>query len=103
MAQFDIYPNPGARRAEILFLVAVQNDHVASRTGATVVIPLRANAQAVDIVAPLIEVSGQGQFVLSTDEIFAIDASRLKSPIVIVSVEDRAKIRPAVAKVIGEY
>jgi len=103
VAQFDIYPNPGARRAEILFLVAVQNDHVASRTGATVVIPLRANAQAVDIVAPLIEVSGQGQFVLSTDEIFAIDASRLKSPIVIVSVEDRAKIRPAVAKVIGEY
>jgi hypothetical protein len=54
-------------------------------------------------MAPLIEVSGFGQFVLSTDEIFAIEASRLKSAVAILSAVDRAKIRPAVDKVIGEY
>ena len=37
-------PNPGSRRAEIPYLVTVQNDHITSKTGATVVIPLRANA-----------------------------------------------------------
>lgn len=103
MAQFDIYPNPGTKRAEIPYLVAVQNDHITSKTGATVVIPLRANAQPVDVMAPLIEVSGLGRFVLSTDEIFAIDTFRLKSPVAILSAADRAKIRPAVDKVIGEY
>lgn len=103
MAQFDIYPNPGAKKLEIPYLVSVQNDHITSKTGATVVIPLRANAQPVDILAPLVEVAGQGQFVLSTDEIFAIDAARLKTPCAILSMVDRAKIKPAVDKVIGEY
>lgn len=83
--------------------MSVQNDHITSKTGATVVIPLRANAQPVDIMAPLIEVGGQGQFVLSTDEIFAIDSARLKSPVAILSVVDRAKIKPAIDKVIGDY
>jgi hypothetical protein len=54
-------------------------------------------------MAPLIEVSGQGQFVLSTDEIFAIDTARLKAPVAILSMVDRAKIKPAIDKVIGEY
>ena len=81
----------------------MQNDHITSKTGATVVIPLRANAQSVDIMAPLIEIAGKGQFVLSTDEIFAIDTSRLKTPLAILSVLDRAKIKPAIDKVIGEY
>ena len=103
MAQFDIYPNPGTRKIEIPYLVAVQNNHIASKTGATVVIPLRANAQSVDIMAPLIEVPGQGQFVLSTDEIFAIDTARLKAPVAMLSIVDRAKIKPAIDKVIGEY
>lgn len=103
MAQFDIYANPGTRRAEIPYLVSVQNDHITSKTGATVVIPLRANAQRVDIMAPLIEVAGQGLFVLSTDEIFAIDTARLKSPVAVMGGLDRAKIKPAVDKVIGEY
>lgn len=103
MAQFDIYPNPGTKRAEIPYLVAVQNDHITSKTGATVVIPLRANAQPVEVMAPLIEVSGLGRFVLSTDEIFAIDTFRLRSPVTKLSVADRAKIKPAVDKVIGEY
>lgn len=103
MAQFDIYPNPGTRKVEIPYLVSVQNDHITSKTGATVVIPLRANAQPVDIMAPLIEVPGHGQFVLSTDEIFAIDTARLKSPVAMLSTADRAKIKPAVDKVIGEY
>ncbi|MEI7457420.1 MAG: CcdB family protein [Nitrosomonadales bacterium] len=103
MAQFDIYANPGLRRAEIPYLVSVQNDHISSKTGATVVIPLRANAQSVDIMAPLIEVTGQGQFVLSTDEIFAIDTVRLKSKVAVLSAPDRAKIKPAIDKVIGEY
>ena len=103
MAQFDIYPNPGTKKIEIPYLVSVQNDHITSKTGATVVIPLRANAQPVEIMAPLIEVPGQGQFVLSTDEIFAIDSARLKSPIAMLSPLDSAKIKPAVDKVIGEY
>lgn len=54
-------------------------------------------------MAPLIEVTGQGQFVLSTDEIFAIDTARLKVPVAMLSMVDRAKIKPAVDKVIGEY
>ena len=54
-------------------------------------------------MAPLIEVPGQGQFVLSTDEIFAIDTSRLKAPVAMLSMVDRAKIKPAIDKVIGEY
>lgn len=103
MAQFHIYPNPGTRKAEIPYLVAVQNDHITSRTGATVVIPLRANAQPVEIMAPLVEVPGQGLFVLSTDEIFAIDTTRLKVSVGILNPTDRAKIKPAVDKVIGEY
>ncbi|MDZ4203156.1 MAG: CcdB family protein [Gallionella sp.] len=103
MAQFDIYPNPGSKKVEIPYLVCVQNDHITSKTGATVVIPLRANAQPVDIMAPLIDVAGIGQFVLSTDEIFAIDTTRLKDPLAKMSVADRAKIKPAIDKVIGEY
>lgn len=103
MAQFDIYPNPGAKKAEIPYLVSVQNDHITSNTGATVVIPLRANAKPVDIMAPLVDVVGQGNFVLSTDEIFAIDTVRLKSPVAVLSISDRAKIKPAIDKVIGEY
>lgn len=103
MAQFDVYPNPGTRRAEIPYLVSVQNDHITSKTGATVVIPLRANAQPVEVMAPLVEVSGQGEFVLCTDEIFAIDTARLKAPVAVLSIVDRAKIKPAIDKVIGEY
>ncbi|MDO8466139.1 MAG: CcdB family protein [Gallionella sp.] len=103
MAQFDIYHNPGTKKIEIPYLVSVQNDHITSKTGATVVIPLRANAQPVDIMAPLIEIAGKGQFVLSTDEIFAIDTARLKTPLAKLSVADCAKIKPAIDKVIGEY
>lgn len=103
MAQFDIYSNPGTKKVEIPYLVSVQNDHITSKTGATVVIPLRANAKPVDIMAPLVEVAGQGRFVLSTDEIFAIDTGRLKSPVAVLSLADRAKIKPAIDKVIGEY
>ena len=103
MAQFQIYPNPGKNKAEIPYLVAVQNDHITSHTGATVVIPLRANAQPVDILAPWVDVSGYGRLVLSTDEIFAIDAARLKQPVGYLSLADRAKIRPAVDKLLGDY
>lgn len=103
MAQFHIYPNPGTKKAEIPFLVSIQNDHITSRTGATVVIPLRANSQPVDILAPLVEVPDQGLFVLSTDEIFAIDTARLKHPVGKLSPADRSRIKPALDKVIGEY
>jgi hypothetical protein len=103
MAQYDIYPNPGNKKVEIPFLVSIQNDHITSKTGATVVIPLRANAHPVEIMAPLVDVSGKGQFVLSTDEIFAIESSRLKSPVAKLSMPDRAKIKPAIDKIIGEY
>ena len=103
MAQFHIYPNPGLKTVEIPYLLAVQNDHITSRTGATVVIPLRAEAHPVEIMAPLVEVPGQGLFVLSTDEIFAMDTGRLKAPVGMLGLSDRAKIKPAVDKVIGEY
>lgn len=103
MAQYQIYPNPGTQRAAIPYLVAVQNDHITSRTGACVVIPLRANAQPVEIMAPLVEVPGGGAFVLSTDEIFAIEVSRLKNPVGTLSPADRAKIKPAIDKLIGDY
>ncbi len=87
----------------IPYLVAVQNDHITSRTGACVVIPLRANAQPVETMAPLVEVPGAGAFVLSADEIFAIGMSRLKQPVGRLGMSDRAKIRPAIDKVIGDY
>lgn len=103
MAQYHIYPNPGTKQAAIPYLVAVQNDHITNRTGACVVIPLRANAQPVEIMAPLVEVPGVGAFVLSADELFAIDAARLRNPVGMLSTADRAKIRPAIDKVIGEY
>jgi len=103
LAQFHIYPNPGNKRAEIPFLVSIQNDHITSRTGATVVIPLRANAQPVEILAPLVEVPGHGMYVLSSDEIFAIDTTRLKHPVGKLSPPDRSRIKPALDKVIGEY
>ena len=103
MAQFHIYPNPGTKKAEVPYLVAVQNDHITSRTGATVVIPLRAHAHPVEIMAPLVEVPGHGLLVLSTDEIFAIDTTRLKAPVGTLGPVDRAKIKPAIDKVIGEY
>lgn len=103
MAQFDIYPNPGLKKADIPFLVVVQNNHITSRTGAAVVIPPRANTNPVEIMAPLVDVPGNGQFVLSTDEIFAIDVTRLKQSVGALSPGDRAKIKPAVDKVIGEY
>jgi mRNA-degrading endonuclease toxin of MazEF toxin-antitoxin module len=103
LAQFDIYPNPGMKKAEIPYLVSIQNDHISSRTGATVVIPLRANAQPVETLAPLVEVPGQGMYVLSADEIFAIDNTRLRHPVAKLAPADRARIKPALDKVIGEY
>ena len=103
LAQFHIYLNPGARKVEIPYLVAVQNDHITSRTGATLVIPLRADAHPVEIMAPLVDVPGPGLFVLSPDEIFAIDAARLRQAVGMLSTADRAKIKPALDKVIGEY
>jgi mRNA-degrading endonuclease toxin of MazEF toxin-antitoxin module len=103
LAQFDIYPNPGARKTEIPFLVVVQNDHITSRTGTAVVIPLRAHTAPVDIMAPLVDVPGHGSYVLSTDEIFAIDVARLKHPVGVLGSADRARIKPALDKVIGEY
>jgi mRNA-degrading endonuclease toxin of MazEF toxin-antitoxin module len=103
LAQFDIYPNPGAQKAAIPYLVSVQNDHITLKTGATVVIPLRANAQPVEVLAPLVEVYGYGQYVLSTDEIFAIESARLKTPVATLSLPDRTKIKPAIDKLIGEY
>ena len=103
MAQYEIFINPGTKRDAIPFLVAVQNDHIASRTNATVVIPLRANVLPVEVMAPMVEVPGHGAFVLSADEIFAIDSARLKNPVGSLNPRDRAKIRPAVDKVLGEY
>ncbi len=54
-------------------------------------------------MAPLVEVPGVGAFVLSADEIFAIDMVRLKQPVGMLGMADRAKIRPAIDKVSGDY
>jgi hypothetical protein len=103
MPQFDIYPNPGQKKLDIPYLVVIQNNHVSSRTGTSVVIPLRANSQPAEIIYPLVAVPGVGDFVLSSDEIFAIDNTRLRNPLGTLSFFDRAKIKPALDKVIGEY
>ena len=103
MAQYDIYPNPGLKQVAIPFLVAVQNDHVSSRTGACLAMPLRANAQPVETMASLVDVPGRGVFVLSADEIFTIDVACLKHAVGALSLSDRAKIGPAIDKVIGDY
>ena len=103
MPQFDIYPNPGQKKLDIPYLAVIQNNHISSRTGTSVVIPLRANSQPVEIIYPLVTVLGVGDFVLSSDEIFTIDNTRLRNPIGALSVLDRSKIKPALDKVIGEY
>ena len=103
MPQFDIYPNPGQKKLDIPYLVVIQNNHISSRTGTSVVIPLRANSQPAEIIYPLVTVPRVGDFVLSSDEIFAIDNTRLRNPIGTLSVLDRSKIKPALDKVIGEY
>lgn len=103
MAQYEIFPNVGAKRDDIPFLLAIQNDHIVRYTGATVVVPLRANMEPVEVIAPLIEVPGNGHYVLSAAEILTIDSARLRHPVGILSLEDRAKIRPALDKVLGDY
>ncbi|MGB4913979.1 MAG: CcdB family protein [Candidatus Dechloromonas phosphoritropha] len=103
MPQFDIFPNPGQKKIDIPYLVVVQNNHISSRTGTSVVIPLRANSQPAEIIYPLVAVPGVGDFVLSSDEIFAIDNTRLRNPVGTLSLLDRSKIKPALDKVIGEY
>ncbi len=64
---------------------------------------VRANAQPVEIMAPLVEVPGIGAFLLSADEIFAVDTTRLRHPVGMLSMADRAKVKPAIDKVIGDY
>lgn len=101
--QYGIYPNPGSNRKEIPFLVVVQNNHISSRTGASVVIPLRANVRPIEIMNPMVDVPGHGPLVLSADEIFAIDNVRLRNPVGSLCMEDRLKIKPAIDLVIGDY
>jgi mRNA-degrading endonuclease toxin of MazEF toxin-antitoxin module len=101
--QYGIYPNPGGKKQDIPFLVVIQNNHISSRTGASVVIPLRANVPAIEIMNPWVDVPGHGSLVLSADEIFAIDNSRLRNLVGSLGCEDRMKIRPAIDLVIGDY
>ena len=101
--QYQIYPSPGSNKKDIPFLVVVQNKHISSRTGASVVIPLRANVPPIEVMNPLVEVPGYGTLVLSADEIFAIDNARLRNPVGSLSLEDRLKIKPAIDLVIGDF
>ena len=103
MAQFDIYPNPGQGKIAVPFLVVIQNNHIATHTGTSIVIPLRTNSITLETICPPVEVPGAGQFVLSVIEIFAIANTRLHHPLGALSLTDRARIRPAIDKVIGEY
>lgn len=101
--QYAIYPNPGSNKLDIPFLVVVQNNHISSRTGASVVIPLRANVPPIEIMNPLVEVPGHGSLVLSADEIFTIENARLRNPVGSLSMDDRLKIKPALDLVIGDF
>lgn len=101
--QYQIYPSPGSQHKDIPFLVVVQNNHISSRTGAAVVIPLRANVQPIEVMNPWVDVSGYGAFVLSADEIFTIETARLRNPVGSLSLEDRLKIKPAIDLVIGDF
>ena len=101
--QYQIFANPGTNRKDIPFLVVVQNNHISSRTGASVVIPLRANGQAIETMNPLVDVPGYGGLILSADEIFTIDNVRLRNPVGSLSMEDRLKIKPAIDLVIGDF
>lgn len=101
--QYQIYPNPGTNKKDIPFLVVVQNNHISSRTGASVVIPLRDNVPPIEVMNPLVDVPGYGALVLSSDEIFAIDNTRLRNPVGSLSMEDRLKIKPAIDLVIGDF
>lgn len=101
--QYEIYPSPGSNKQDIPFLVVVQNNHISSRTGASVVIPLRANVPPIEVMNPLVDVPGHGAFVLSADEIFTIETARLRHPAGSLSTEDRLKIKPAIDLVIGDF
>lgn len=101
--QYAIYPSPGSNKKDIPFLVVVQNNHISSRTGACVVIPLRANVPPIEVMNPLVEVPGHGALVLSTDEIFTIENARLRNPVGSLGMEDRMKIKPAIDLVIGDF
>lgn len=101
--QYAIYPSPGSNKRDIPFLVAIQNNHISSRTGACIVIPLRANALPIETLNPLVDVPGQGPLVLSADEIFTIENTRLRNPVGSLSMEDRLKIKPAIDLVIGDF
>lgn len=101
--QYSIYPSPGSNKKDIPFLVVVQNNHISSRTGASVVIPLRANVPPIEAMNPLVDVPGHGSLVLSADEIFAIENARLRHPVGSLSMEDRLKIKPAIDLVIGDF
>ena len=101
--QYQIYPSPGSNSKDIPFLVAVQNNHISSRTGASVVIPLRANVPPIEVMNPLVDVPGHGSLVLSADEIFTIDNVRLQNPVGSLGMEDRLKIKAAIDLVIGDF
>lgn len=101
--QYAIYPNPGSNKKDIPFLVVVQNNHISSRTGASVVIPLRANVPPIEVMNPSIDVPGHGALVLCADEIFTIENARLRNPVGSLSVDDRLKIKPAIDLVIGDF
>jgi mRNA-degrading endonuclease toxin of MazEF toxin-antitoxin module len=101
--QYHIYPSPGSNKKDIPFLVVVQNNHISSRTGASVVIPLRANVPPIEVMNPLVDVPGHGALVLSADEIFTIDNARLRKSVGSLSLEDRSRIKPAIDLVIGDF
>lgn len=101
--QYQIYPNPGSSLKDIPFIVVVQNNPISTRTGASVVIPLRAYVQPIEVMNPLVNVPGYGSLVLSVDEIFTIDNVRRHNPVGSLSMEDRMKIKPAVDLVIGDF
>ena len=64
---------------------------------------MRTNALSIETLAPKVRVGDYGEFVMSTDELFAIEASFLKAPIGSLELGDRGKVRPALDKLFGDY
>ena len=67
------------------------------------VIPLRSSVSTVEVLAPAVTVGGHGEFVMCTDELFAIDVTALKGVVAKLSAGDRLKVRPALDKLFGDY
>ncbi len=90
MAQFDVFPNPDVpSRKKVPYLVVLQSD-LLSAFDAAVVAPLRIKAE--DVAIPVLKLNpqvtlGDTQYFLRPQELSAIPARLLKTPIANLSAQ----------------